>query len=272
MFNDFSEVVLLTNSIYSYDIREWIEYYQKLGFDHISIYDNSTINLKNIVKKYNNVSYTKVRGFPAQCTIELKHYKQSKYKWVFFADDDEFIWIDPKYENINTYLSLKEKELNADIIAVYWVKISSNPCMEHRPNNRNTTQIKSFKYVQSNNIEQDSWAKCFYKTGCSIDKMECHYSLPFKNIKNTNNQLLILPDIRKRNYNYRNDDILIYHYFHRSWDEFNKKINSSIATTNILYKKKFSFYNINTYYNYIKLLYNIGYTEYVDKIEKFMYG
>ena len=161
--NDFSEIVLLTRSSYYYDIKEWIEYYIKLGFDHITIYDNeSPVDIESLIKQYNNISYSKIIGYPDQLGLELNHYNNSKYKWVFFCDDDEFLWISPKYKNINDFISKKSTELKCDNIAVYWTKISANPCPLERPDTPETTQVKIFNFVQ--NIELDSWCKCFYKT------------------------------------------------------------------------------------------------------------
>lgn len=101
-----SEVVLLVKTSYYHDTVEWIEWYKKLGFDHITIYDNeSTIDFNTIIANYSDyVTYNKIVGFPDQLNLELQHYKQCKYNYVFFADADEFLWIDPKYKNINEYL------------------------------------------------------------------------------------------------------------------------------------------------------------------------
>ena len=59
-----SEVVLLIKTNYYYDTIEWIEYYKKLGFDHITIYDNeSPVDIESLIKQYNNISYSKMRIF-----------------------------------------------------------------------------------------------------------------------------------------------------------------------------------------------------------------
>lgn len=268
--NDFSEIVLLTRSSYYYDIKEWIEYYIKLGFDHITIYDNeSPVDIESLIKQYNNISYSKIIGYPDQLGLELNHYNNSKYKWVFFCDDDEFLWISPKYKNINDFISKKSTELKCDNIAVYWTKISANPCPMERPDTAETTQVKMFNFVQ--NIEIDSWCKCFYKTGQNIASMQCHYALPLINTKDVNGNDLQISTIKKSNYNYKNDDGIIYHYYHKSWMEFNKKMNSSYAPRKTSYKDEFPECQFKTYYNYFRLLYNIGYCEYDNKIKNKIY-
>ena len=76
-----SEVVLLVKTSYYHDTVEWIEWYKKLGFDHITIYDNeSTIDFNTIIVKYSDyVTYNKIVGFPDQLKLELEHYNKTKY-------------------------------------------------------------------------------------------------------------------------------------------------------------------------------------------------
>lgn len=266
-----TEVVLLIKTNYYYDVLEWIEYYKKLGFDHITIYDNdSNIDFLNIINKYKNfITYIKISGFPDQLNLELKYYNNSKYDYVFFADADEFLWLSPKYKNINDYIDQKTKELNCNHIAIYWVKISANPCPEFREDSLETTQIKTFKYIQD--LEIDSWCKCIYKTGLAITKMACHFCYPINEIKDVNGNSFKIQNTRIKNYNYKNDDALIYHFYHKSYNEYVQKIDGTYAPEQVIVKNKFPNRIMKTYFNYLKLLYNIGYYNYDNKLENFLY-
>lgn len=267
MASNFSEIVLLTHSSYYYDIVEWIEYYEKLGFDHITIYNNGELDLSNFIKKFKNISYQIIKGWPNQLYLELNHYNKSNYEWIYFCDDDEFLWLDDKYKNINDFLIKKHAELECDNIAIHWVKISGNPCPIDRKDTPDTTQIKTFHYIQE--IENDSWIKCFYHKGQNIEQMQCHYCYPFNITKDVNNNLFTnFSDCRTLNYDYQKDDCLIYHYYHKSYMEFIKKMQSADAVyQNIKYINKFPECDFKTHYNYFRLLYNIGYCKYDNKIE-----
>lgn len=267
-----SEAVLLIKTNYYYDTIEWIEYYKKLGFDHITIYDNeSNIDFNEICKKYGDyITYELIVGFPDQLNLELKHYNNSKYDYVFFVDNDEFLWLSPKYKNINDYIEQKTTQFNCNHIAIYWIKISANPMMENRLDLPDTTQIKTFKYVQETEI--DSWCKCIYKTKLPIESMECHFCKPFNDIRDTNGNIFTKQRIFYRKYYYKNDDALIYHYYHKSYKEYNDKINGNCATENILLSSRLTNYNYKNYYTYLKILYNIGYCKYDNTIETFLYG
>lgn len=266
-----SEVVLLVKTSYYHDTVEWIEWYKKLGFDHITIYDNeSTIDFNTIIVKYSDyVTYNKIVGFPDQLKLELEHYNKTKYDYVFFADSDEFLWIDPKYKNINDFIQRKTTELNCKHLAIYWTKISGNPCPETRADSPETTQIKCFKYVQE--IEIDSWTKCIYKTHELVSAMCCHYSMPITDIKDINGNCLVVENVRKTKYDYKNDDALIYHYYHKSYKEYTDKVTGTYAPEKTIVKDKFPDRYHKTFFNYLKLLYNIGYCKYDNTPEKFLY-
>lgn len=256
----FSEIILLTHSQYYYDIKEWLEHHIKLGFDHITVYDNdSPADIENLCKNYPNISYYKIPGWPNQMALELEHYRKSEYKWVYFGDDDEFLWIDSnKYTNINDFIQNKSEEFECDNIAIYWVKPFAIPAIEHRIDSPETTQQKTFKYVSD--VEPETWTKCFYRTGQLIQKMGCHNCWPIGKTYDVKGHKFKIENVRLFNYDYKNDDCLIYHYFFRSWDEFNRKMQKS---GDAVYTQKPYTVNITSYNSYLKLLYNnskIGYS------------
>lgn len=270
MYN--SEVVLLVKTKYFYDLVEWICYYLKLGFDHITIYNNdSEVDIPNLIPQTDRISIINISGYPDQCNLERKHYRNTKYKWTFFADSDEFLWLDPKYKNVNHFLEIKDKELNCDAIGVYWVKVSSNPVLNDRKDIPECTQIKSFKYIQ--NIENESWLKCFYKQGnTQWQSMEIHYPSPAVGVKSVNGNTLNVRDVRKQNYDYSNDDAIVYHYYHKSWDEFYTKMRSTVATRPVTYTDEFPECQFTHQSTYIKLLFNVNYSKYFNKLEEYLYG
>ena len=81
------------------DIQEWIEYHQLLGISNIYIYDNnSTINIKEILKRYTRVTVHTIVGTKIQrlsYDICLKSYGKL-HDWLALIDVDEFVVLNTK--------------------------------------------------------------------------------------------------------------------------------------------------------------------------------
>ena len=101
-------------------ILEWIAYYRLLGFERIFIYTNDNIDGSDellfalaragvITLIWNRTSGTvppnrKAFEHSLQFLRELR-----EYKWVFYADTDEFLQLAPQYaNNINNFISAVE--------------------------------------------------------------------------------------------------------------------------------------------------------------------
>ena len=103
-----SEVVLIAKFYRVFDAIEWVRHYEKLGFDHITIYNNDTecFDVTALEAVFPNLTVCRVTGRIEQCEIYNTHRKQHKeYDWIFFCDDDEFLYLDrSKFANINEFL------------------------------------------------------------------------------------------------------------------------------------------------------------------------
>lgn len=263
----FSEVILFVKTNRYFDLIEWINYYNKIGFDHIVIYDNeSSINIRNICKSY-NIEYHKITGFINQSALMKEHYNNTLADWIYFADLDEFLWFDQKkYKNINDAITKKSEELNTDIIGIYWIKISNYRAIKSRVDSADTTQIKTFKYINPL-FEHESWLKLIYKTDKQIDNFNVHYIKPYTLIKTISNNT----DFIIKNYNYLNDDFLIYHYFFRSYDEYYHKLFNTVhINKNVILNK---LYNIKdfTFDEYNFLVNEQQYIKYTNNIYNILY-
>lgn len=263
----FSEVILFVKTDRYFDLIEWINYYNKIGFDHIVIYDNeSSINIRNICKSY-NIEYHKITGFINQSALMKEHYNNTLADWIYFADLDEFLWFDQKkYKNINDAITKKSEELNTDIIGIYWIKISNYRAIKSRADSADTTQIKTFKYINPL-FEHESWLKLIYKTNKQIDNFNVHYITPYNLIKTVSNNT----DFIIKKYNYLNDDFLIYHYFFRSYDEYYYKLFNTVhINKNVILNK---LYNIKdfTFDEYNFLVNEQQYIKYTNNIYNILY-
>lgn len=255
-----SEVIICTNTSSKYDIIEQINYYNILGFDKITVVDNnSPIDLNNLNYLYKNVTCIKNTLHLNQFDMYSFLYKKSTADWVFFSDDDEFLWIDlKKYNNINDFISKKYAELNVSNITIYWVKINNYKGIESRDfNNKEESQVKLFRYVNPL-YEKDAWVKTIYKTKQNINFKYIHFCNPIVNIKTVKNEIFVPTKIRQYNYDYSNDDCLIYHYFFKTYNEFVKKI-------------KYYYINTLTFNEYCAIIYNQNYISKTNNIYSILY-
>lgn len=94
-------------------IREYLDYYKKLGVDKIYIYDNNEINdesFETVIFDYIKTNFVNIidyRGFPRpQNRMMNSCYKMNylKYDWIIFNDIDEFLYL-KNYSNIKNFLN-----------------------------------------------------------------------------------------------------------------------------------------------------------------------
>ena len=96
-------------------IKEYVDYYIKLGINHIYIYDNNDDNTEKISDiignsyKYYVTIYENIKDIInnksliyTNCYNNIK----DKFHWIFFNDIDEYLVI--KKDNLNSYLSNKK--------------------------------------------------------------------------------------------------------------------------------------------------------------------
>lgn len=88
------------------DFDEWANHHLLLGFTHIHVFDNGTgFDLEASCKKYgDSVSYEKVDGHVCQYTLYEKYIKECDADYVMPIDDDEYLWIAPKFKSIDEAL------------------------------------------------------------------------------------------------------------------------------------------------------------------------
>lgn len=249
-----SEVIICTNTNKLLDFIELIKYYDIIGFDKITVCDNnSPLDLNSILKPFKKVNVFKNEKLN-QVELFDYTYNFSTSDWVYFADDDEFLWFDQnKYKNINDFIVKKSAELNTDNIGIYWVKVNNYNAIEKRDfNNPEHTQVKLFRYINPA-YEPDSWIKGIYKTKQNINFYYIHFPTPLNNYKTVKNIIFDRPNIIQRPYDYRNDDALIFHYYFKTYAEFYEKYKISL----------------NDYY---VLIYNQQYIQKTDKIYSILYS
>jgi hypothetical protein len=108
-------------------IREYVDYYKKLGVDKIYIYDNNEIDgesFETVLLDYISINYVNIinyRGYiKSQYKMMNSCYKTNnmKYDWIMFYDMDEFLYL-KNYSNIKNFLNefkFKNCKLKINII------------------------------------------------------------------------------------------------------------------------------------------------------------
>ena len=113
-------------------INEFVDYYYKLGIDHIFIYDDNEDGtekmsdaLDNKHKKFITINKAKLFHINNQSTAFSNCYKNNidKFDWFLMVDMDEFLFI--VNNTLKGYLTNKEFD-KCDFIKFHWVITTDN--------------------------------------------------------------------------------------------------------------------------------------------------
>lgn len=205
-------------------IKEFVDYYIKLGFSKIFIYDNNDPNDEKIsdvidIKKYkDHVIIYENRNITNQSAAYTICYNNNKelFNWIFMIDIDEYLII--KNNNLINYLSNKIFE-KCDFIKIHWFVPTDNNKLHYK----NRPLLKRFKgpYLR------DTHVKSFVKGNISRLKYDIHTPTesPERNISCNNAGQIInynkvhIQDVFEINY----DMAYIIHFKYKSSEEYIKK-------------------------------------------------
>ena len=121
-----SEAMCLTRFFTENELRFWIDYHLKIGFEHIHIFDNeSQYPCEQICKEYGDiVSYEFIKGNARHYKIfdEYVNSEKCKSEWVIPIDDDEYFELNKNVcSNINECIDwYKNKFPNDEMFAIRW--------------------------------------------------------------------------------------------------------------------------------------------------------
>lgn len=224
-------VIVLTKTYKSFDIISFVDHYLNYaGFNHIIILDNETTvcNIAETFKNNSKITVIKISNAELQKTThaELLHKimleNKDKFDYFFPIDDDEYLWFNKnKYPTIKYFLKTINK-YNIEYFHVPWRLISY--CNKDRPVER----TKPFKDECFYGLDFSNYHVCgkiFIKS--SAIKQNDVFSLHIYWDKQIYHNLISY-DINKFDYdlnNYNDKDLILYHYFHRTVNEWEEKLN-----------------------------------------------
>lgn len=174
---------------------EFVEYYLKLGFNHIYIGDNNhgdEEHFEEVLQSYIDKKLVTIINVRDQISIQHRFYKemyeflQHKYDWLAFYDFDEFLTLN-KHKTIQEYLN-EPIFNNFNQILINWRLYTDNglihndgrPCLE-----RFTKSMKEDKQI-SYNFPQNNHVKSFIRGKINLGEVFLDNPHQFNNIKLNN--------------------------------------------------------------------------------------
>lgn len=175
-----SILICITKHNDAYNFTEWLQYHKNIGFNEIYIFDNnSIIDIKNICDKFNNVHYIKYfKEWPNQNKLytdifdNKTNIKLTNHDYVTCVDDDEYLWIDQNFKNINETLCWYFTTYNTDSIYLPWNFMSSKKLLDktltswissliYRRNESLTTGIQGKAIIKYDKKNKYNWNYVF---------------------------------------------------------------------------------------------------------------
>lgn len=201
----YSSVCLLIRDENRY-LDEWLLWYEEKGFDHIYIYDNGEKEtVSDIITAEKNEKITIIPWHGEFANVQEDAYNDfmqnhgKETRWVIFLDSDEFVSF-PKDSKVNTYLKKNEAYTNIKVSFIEYNANGQEYYSEEPVRERFKTTTDIFSYLYFKNFVQPF----------RIDKMYKHYPR-YSQLGN----YTLEPG---------KDDVVIEHYYTKSWEEWQKKI------------------------------------------------
>ena len=213
-------------------VREFVEFYEKLGVDKIFLYDNNDIDgekFEEVVNDYIDKGFVEVlnwRGTKKTQFIILDHcYDKNKnnFDWLFFYDIDEYIHLN-NFTNIKDYLS-ETKFDNCIKICLNWVIHTDNNMIyyENRSLHERFPDIEKNAKEKNNGVEHR--AKCILRGHYQNDNISAWklLSKKYNACDGYGKDAKLINRAYMKNTDFEN--YYIDHYFSKSLEEFVKKVN-----------------------------------------------
>lgn len=208
-------------------IEEWVEHHLSIGFDKILIADNNDESgrLEPILSKYIEEGKVQIFDFCGVKRLQLDFYhliaNTKNYSWCAFFDIDEFLEISLKYASIKDILN----ETSENCILVNWLMYGPNGELykkEGRVQDRFKLPVLPIQTLKEN---------LFFKPILRRDSPSCGFSSshePIFNQKGTYNiggYYTETGDVFQTSYPSRYKKLWLKHYYTKSMEEFQNKIN-----------------------------------------------
>lgn len=115
-------------------IREFVDYYKKLGFDNVYIYDNNDLDgelFEDVISDYINSGFCKIINYRGKKKCQVEAYQNFYdnygfiYDWIAYLDVDEFLTFVNKDQKIHSFLTQK-KFIAFQAIHINWLEFGDS--------------------------------------------------------------------------------------------------------------------------------------------------
>jgi len=232
-------------------IRDFIEFYEKMGVDKIYLYDNNEKKgekFTDIINDYINNGFVEISDWRGKKNETLNmmndcyQKNNQKYDWLIFYDIDEYIHL-KNFTSIKDFLN-EEKFQKCNNVYLNWVFHTDNYLFHY--DNRTVQQrfpIAESKpdKIESNNI---NYFKSIIRGNISNIKIDCKYKLS-NEIKGCNG-LGKEPNFIGLNMEEPDfENYYIDHYFYNCLDEYIEKLKSDDFDSDFKNKTIAKYFKIN---------------------------
>jgi len=237
-------------------VREFANYYERLGIDKIFIYDNNKKNGENfdlILKDYIDKGFVQIIDFRGKYSPQLESMedcKKSNFKnfdWLLFFDLDEYLFL-RNYSNIKDFLNQKHFG-KCQRIHLNWYIHTDNNLLYYDNRTLKERFPKKKIYGKDKNLKLSNYVKSILK-GNIDDKITNPHDLNpaligcngFGKIENTS----LITNSPEFYYYY------IDHYYSKSTEEFINKITKGDVNHG-LSNDGINLFKIKAYFSYNKI-------------------
>lgn len=175
---------------------EYIEYYKKIGFDKIFIYDNNydgEEHFEDILQVYIDDGFVEIIDYRNKTLCQMKSYEEcynthsNEYDWIAFLDFDEYITF-KNDETIKEYLS--DKKFNDfECIHLNWMYYGDNDIVKYdnRPLLERFTKPADYNLKITYDFPENNHVKSIVRGGINNFKWRVNTHSPGMGLKCCNN-------------------------------------------------------------------------------------
>lgn len=240
------------------DIKEWMAYYNLIGFDSQIIFDNkSSDNTANIIKKYSKFMDVRYNYFPhdkhhcqnAAYEKALQEYGH-EFDWMAFFDSDEFFSINDGTP-LETWLANFK---NAPAIGVNWAIYGASGHVSFPPG----LVTENFLHRAPQNFGDNKHIKSIVRPGCVRNCINPHafflkdeMGRGYVDTKNSSLEWLFVPENNSHIPGVVAQDAdwstaRVNHYFTRSYAHWERKLNRGYFDEDAIRKiEQFKYFDRN---------------------------
>ncbi len=174
--NSYFSCVIAMAKLENKYVREFVEYYKKIGLDKIYLADDNSLKsekLSDVLQDYIDEGFVEIMDVRGKGYTQKLFFQNSfkilrpKCKWMLYFDIDEFLEFVNKNKTINNYLS-EDKFNKCEVIKINWIMYVNEDLLYYDNRTlqeRFTTptyyekEVRTVKSIVKNDSRRNPWIK-----------------------------------------------------------------------------------------------------------------